>query len=121
MRAEAPRNGLRTPFRGGTLRDIAVKVRGWLGHSLPLLPSRLSLPPFVFFPALTPSPCFLPSSQMLEISKGGLERRGMDESHFLKRLQEVVDTGRCQSDELLDLYNTRWQHQVDPVFDEYMF
>ncbi len=58
-------HGLRTPFRGGTLRDV--------------------------------------SQQVLEIAKGGLERRGHDEAAFLKSLQLIVESGKTPADAMLEV------------------
>jgi glutamate--cysteine ligase len=60
----------------------------------------------------------------LAISRGGLVRRkrlngaGKDESIHLDPLQEMVETGRNQSDVLLDLYAHEWGRDVRRVFDE---
>eukprot|EP00195_Chlamydomonas_chlamydogama_P012078 CAMPEP_0202896458 /NCGR_PEP_ID=MMETSP1392-20130828/5462_1 /ASSEMBLY_ACC=CAM_ASM_000868 /TAXON_ID=225041 /ORGANISM="Chlamydomonas chlamydogama, Strain SAG 11-48b" /LENGTH=492 /DNA_ID=CAMNT_0049581827 /DNA_START=127 /DNA_END=1605 /DNA_ORIENTATION=- len=83
LRVEVPRLGLRTPFRGKTVHDVA--------------------------------------KQVINIARGGLERRGYDEAHFLKRLEVIVETGLSQADLLLDLYNSKWQRSVDPMFKEMMY
>ncbi len=63
LRAEVPRQGLATPFRDGTVRDVAAKV--------------------------------------LDMARGGLERRGSDEVHFLTQLQvggfEAMAAAACSS------------------------
>ncbi|KAG2485639.1 hypothetical protein HYH03_015611 [Edaphochlamys debaryana] len=83
LRVEVPRGGLRTPFRGGTVQDVA--------------------------------------KQVVSIARGGLERRGLDEAHFLKRLEVIVDTGLTQADHLLELYETKWKRSVDPLYKEFMY
>jgi gamma-glutamylcysteine synthetase len=75
---QVPRTGLQTPFRGGTVRDVA--------------------------------------QQVLEIARGGLERRGNDETGFLRKLQAIVDSGESQAEALLRLYDSEWNHSVDPVY-----
>jgi glutamate--cysteine ligase len=32
-----------------------------------------------------------------------------------------VESGKTPANTLLDLYNSRWNQQVDPVFDELMY
>jgi len=83
LRAEGPKYGLRTPFRGKTLQHTA--------------------------------------QQVLAISRGGLERRGRDEATFLNRLQVIADTGLTQADHMLELYNTKWQRSVDPLYKEFAY
>lgn len=80
LRAEVGIHGLRTPFRGGTVRDLALKV--------------------------------------LDIARGGLERRGHDEASFLKSLQAIAEGGKTPADAMLELYEGRWGRSVDPLYDE---
>jgi glutamate--cysteine ligase len=64
---------------------------------------------------------------VLDIAEGGLKRRaradrcGDDETLFLATLRRVVDSGMTLADELLDAYNGRWNHSVDPIFDAYAY
>ena len=59
---------------------------------------------------------------VLQLSEAGLKRRGYhdrlgrDETRFLEPLEEMVLTGRCPAQELLDLYHGPWEGSVDPVF-----
>ncbi|KAG2425992.1 hypothetical protein HXX76_013363 [Chlamydomonas incerta] len=83
LRTEVTRFGLRTPFRSGTVQDVA--------------------------------------KQVVAIAHGGLERRGYDETSFLKRLEVIAETGLTQADHLLELYETKWQRSVDPLYKEFMY
>lgn len=83
LRVETPRLGMKTPFRNGTMQDVA--------------------------------------KQVMAIARGGLERRGLDEVGFLKRLEAIAETGETQADSLLHLYNTKWGKSVDPLFTEYRY
>jgi len=89
LRAAVPRAGLKTPFRDGTVLDIAARV--------------------------------------LDISLGGLRARarldgaGNDESGFLCTLHDIVASGRTPAEELLDLYHTRWNEHVEPMFKEFAY
>lgn len=78
--AQAGVHGLRTPFRGGTLRDLALRA--------------------------------------LQISHGGLERRGRSEAGFLNALQAIAESGMTPADALLEAYQGRWGGSVDPIYDE---
>ena len=61
---------------------------------------------------------------VLAIANDGLGRRGKlsasgeTEQHFLDSLKRIVDSGRTQAEELLDLYDGKWQRSIDPVFTE---
>ncbi|MFB2549578.1 glutamate--cysteine ligase [Ensifer soli] len=65
--------------------------------------------------------------EILAIARAGLVRRnrlngeGVDESHFLGPLDEVVARGATLADEMLSLYHGRWNGSVDPVFAEYQY
>lgn len=78
LRDEVPRSALSTPFRGGTVQDLA--------------------------------------KQVLAISRGGLERRGLEEGKFLNELDEIAESGVTQAEYLLGLYNGPWQQSVDPIY-----
>ncbi len=65
--------------------------------------------------------------EALAISREGLRTRarrnsrGDDESRFLDTLNEIADAGITPAEELLQAYETRWKHDVDPVFKEYSY
>ncbi len=40
---------------------------------------------------------------------------------FISRLEVIAETGLSQADTLLELYNTKWQRSVDPLFKEFMY
>ena len=63
----------------------------------------------------------------LEISHKGLRNRarldrvGMDETHFLRPLFQIAQSGLTPAEELLAAYEGRWNHSVDPVYREYAY
>lgn len=65
--------------------------------------------------------------EVVRISTDGLKRRarlngdGQDESIFLQPLEEILVKKRVLAEELLVLFNGRWNGSVDPVFDEYQY
>ncbi|KQZ63402.1 glutamate--cysteine ligase [Rhizobium sp. Root149] len=65
--------------------------------------------------------------EIVRISTDGLKRRarlngdGQDESIFLQPLEEILAKKRVLAEELLVLFNGRWNGSVDPVFDEYQY
>ncbi|NMM43731.1 glutamate--cysteine ligase [Rhodospirillaceae bacterium KN72] len=63
--------------------------------------------------------------KVMEICHGGMKRRarlnptsGLDETMYLKPLDEVVSTGRTIAENLLEAYETRWNGEIDPVYAE---
>ncbi len=58
------------------------------------------------------------------ISKAGLRRRnrlgarGRDEGCYLEPLEEIAELGVTPAEELLELYESKWNQSVDPVFIE---
>jgi glutamate--cysteine ligase len=65
--------------------------------------------------------------EVIGISKAGLKSRnrlnkeGQDESIFLSPLDEVMAKKSTLAEDLLARYNGRWQHSVEPVFEEYQY
>jgi glutamate--cysteine ligase len=63
----------------------------------------------------------------VRISTAGLKARarlngdGQDESIFLQPLEEVLAKKATLADDLLGLFNGRWNGSVEPVFDEYQY
>ena len=64
---------------------------------------------------------------ILEISHGGLKRRarldsiGLDETHYLKPLFLIAESGITPAEEMLRAFERRWQGEIDPVFQEYAY
>ncbi len=62
------------------------------------------------------------AGEILNIARYGLERRarrsvdGTDETVFLEPLDNIVETGKTQSDLLLEHYRGDWKNSVTPVF-----
>ncbi len=58
----------------------------------------------------------------LKIAEQGLKRRakldssGADETSFLRPLWEIAESGVSPSGALLELYETNWEHSVDPLY-----
>lgn len=54
-------------------------------------------------------------------SRAALDRSGKDEQHFLDVLHEIAASGQCPAEELLNNYQTRWNGNIHPIFDEYAY
>lgn len=78
--------GLRTPFQGRLLRDVAEDVLKWAKVSLMLMLIVL----LIF---LSGSLELDQDSSIYTILQDGLDRRRLNESNFLDPLMEVVRTG----------------------------
>ena len=67
------------------------------------------------------------SREAVKIAVGGLKRRaalnadGMDESHYLDVLQEIVESGLTPAERKLALFHGRWNGDVDHVFREFAY
>ncbi|RLM91591.1 glutamate--cysteine ligase B, chloroplastic-like [Panicum miliaceum] len=61
------------------------------------------------------------AENLVKLAKDGLQRRGHMEAGFLDEVDEVVSTGVTQAEKLAKLYKTKWQHNVDPVFREFIY
>ncbi|HEX6979137.1 MAG TPA: glutamate--cysteine ligase [Alphaproteobacteria bacterium] len=66
--------------------------------------------------------------EMVDIAREGLRRRrrmnrmgDADETHFLNRLHQIVETGRTPAEEKLELFHGPWQGSIDPIFREYAY
>ncbi|WP_163848953.1 glutamate--cysteine ligase [Pseudooceanicola aestuarii] len=67
--------------------------------------------------------------EVLDIAEAGLKARARpgaqglipDETHFLNALRESVESGKVPADELMDRYNSAWDHDVTRVFGEYSY
>ena len=61
------------------------------------------------------------AEEILQLSKNGLERRGYKEVGFLREVDAVISSGVTPAERLLNLYETKWQRSVDPVFQELLY
>lgn len=65
--------------------------------------------------------------EVVSISRTGLQKRarlngdGQDESVFLSPLEEVLAKKSTLAEDMLALYNGRWQQSVLPVFEDYQY
>jgi len=65
--------------------------------------------------------------EVLDIAREGLHRRarrdraGEDETHFLDTLFSIAGSGRTPAAELLEDYNTRWNGDLDRVYEDYAY
>ena len=64
---------------------------------------------------------------VLEISREGLKRRaradsvGLDETHFLKPLFRIAESGITPAEEMLTAFERRWKGNVDEVYQEFAY
>jgi glutamate--cysteine ligase len=67
------------------------------------------------------------AADVIAIASDGLKARhrtdafGDDERHFLSAVRLVLEDGRTPAEELLEAYENRWNHSIDPVFEEYAY
>nr|XP_048320144.1 glutamate--cysteine ligase, chloroplastic-like isoform X1 [Ziziphus jujuba var. spinosa] len=92
LRDEVPKTGLKTPFRGELLSEVAKDVVKWAKVS------KMEHP-------------------LIE----GLERRGLMESGYLNEIIKVATTGETLAERHLDKYYGKWGQCVDPLYEELIF
>ena len=67
------------------------------------------------------------ASQLIEIAeiglknRGNLNKKGEDETIFLKPLKTIINSGLTQSDVVRDLYLNKWNQDINKVFDYYKY
>ena len=61
------------------------------------------------------------AKKMLDMSYGGLLRRGHHEETFLKSLREIANSGITTSEMLLEKYNGDWQQDLDKLYEEHAY
>ena len=67
------------------------------------------------------------AGEALALSRAGLKKRnrldpyGADETRYLGPLDDFVERGRTQAEELLEKFHGPWGGSVDPVFKEYAY
>ncbi|MDA0996675.1 MAG: glutamate--cysteine ligase [Proteobacteria bacterium] len=54
-------------------------------------------------------------------NRARLDNVGMDETHFLKPLFQIAQSGMTPAEGLLAAYDRQWNKSVDPVFTEYAY
>lgn len=65
--------------------------------------------------------------EIISISSTGLERRaklnseGQDERIFLQPLEEIMAKKKVLAEEMLSLFNGRWNGSVEPAFEDYQY
>ena len=55
---------------------------------------------------------------LLEISRGGLERRGLGEERFLDPLWRLADMGLSQAERRLGLWRGEWRRDFAPLYED---
>ncbi len=84
-----PQRALKLPFRGGTVRDLAIEA--------------------------------------LKIAGQGLARRdrrnasGATEAVFLEPLIEYAQANQTPAERKLELFRTKWNGSIDPLFAEFAY
>ena len=118
LRLQVPKTGLQTPFRGGKVQDVAHKVLlppckcsclfplGDYLHLVDRLQQRLH-------PGSEARLCL----QVLQLSRQGLNERGLNEAAFLEPLQEMAASGRPAAALLREKFHNEWHGSVDPIYN----
>ena len=89
LRADVPKLGLKTPFRGGTVLDLAREVVALAGAGL--------------------------------ARRARLNWDGVDETRYLRPLEQIVATGRTLAEEKLQRFERDWHGDIDQLYREEAF
>ncbi len=89
LRDDVPRLGLRTPFRRGTVLDIAREVVALASKGL--------------------------------AARARLNWDGVDETRYLRPLEQIVATGRSLADDKLSRFEEEWGGDIDHLYREEAF
>jgi len=94
LRNDVPRLALKAPFRGGTVRTLALEVLRIARHGL---------------------------NRRAKSAEAALDRGGGDESGYLHILQQIAESGLCPAERKLERYHGPWKGSVDPLFREFAY
>ncbi|PCH81984.1 MAG: glutamate--cysteine ligase [Hyphomicrobiales bacterium] len=67
------------------------------------------------------------AAQAVGISKAGLKARnklngaGFDETQYISTLEEIVNSGETQAEQMLKRYNAEWGCNIDRVFEDFAY
>eukprot|EP00897_Mesotaenium_endlicherianum_P009515 jgi/Mesen1/8592/ME000005S08560 len=61
------------------------------------------------------------AQDVLRLSREGLERRGFKEASFLNELRTIAEKGVTPAERLLELYNTKWDKKIEPIYRELLY
>lgn len=57
------------------------------------------------------------AQQVLQLSREGLQRRGLGEEKYLDPLDEIANSGVTLAERMLEQYSGAWGQSLDPVYD----
>ena len=107
------------------LGEATDLVRNWDFNMVNAL--RDAVPTNGFSTEIDGKPLLDIAKTVLDISRGGLERRaisnseGFDETVFLIPLEETVASGKTPAERMLDRFHGQWNGDITRVFEEFAF
>ncbi|MCJ8151599.1 glutamate--cysteine ligase [Shinella sedimenti] len=112
-------------YDDGALDAAEALTRNWTFEEVSAL--RDTVPAQGLHVEFRGKPLFNVAREVLSIARQGLVARarlnsdGVDESVFLAPLDEVLAKKATLAEDMLALYNGRWNGSVEPVFSEYQY
>jgi glutamate--cysteine ligase len=100
-------------------------VRGWTAEDHAWL--RAQVPRTALATPFRGRPLHELAREIVAIAKAGLAVRaridwdGLDETHYLKRLEQIAGEARTPAEEKLERFTGAWDGKVDPLFREFAF
>jgi glutamate--cysteine ligase len=112
-------------YDDGALADAETLTADWSYEDVTAM--RDAVPAKGLQAEIKGRPVLNAARDVLGIAMSGLKARallndqGQDESIYLQPLEEVLNARSTLADELLALFNGRWNSSVDPIFEEYRY
>lgn len=63
------------------------------------------------------APLQLVAQRVLQLSREGLQRRGLGEESYLDPLDKIANSGLTLSERMLEQYNGAWGQSLEPLYD----
>ena len=57
------------------------------------------------------------AQRVLQLSRQGLQERGLGEEKYLDPLDEIANSGVTLAERMLELYSGPWKQSLDPLYD----
>ncbi len=112
-------------YESASLEAAWDLVKGWTAEEREEL--RRSVPVHALDTEFRGTTVGAVAKEVLEISRGGLKARNIrdgnnsSEAHFLEPLDQIVDENCTSAERLLNAYRTRWDGDINRIFDEYSY
>ncbi|MBL0849353.1 MAG: glutamate--cysteine ligase [Candidatus Liberibacter ctenarytainae] len=112
-------------YDSSALQDVEDLTSSWSFHDVENL--RNNVPSQGMKATIHNQPLINIAHQVLSFSRNGLKKRSQlnhkqeDETIFLKSLENIINSQKSLSDEIIASYHNQWNNSVEPFFEEYAY